>query len=1386
MSVKRVGNNGNNILIGSDFQEYFYGRDGDDTLQGNGNNDWLFGGSGVDTAVFTGNFADYDFERVGSYLRVTHARGTQADAVDLVYSDVELLKFADQSVDLRIANHNPIARADSNSADAVKERGGVANGIAGDATARGNVLANDYDQDVILLGQTLRVAAPGTYSGKYGTLVISSNGAYTYTLNDADADTQALKAGQSAIDTFSYTVSDGAGKSASSTLKITIAGTNDAPVITSSAAAAKGTVTEAGVADSGAPLTTVPRATGQLTAADVDAGATATWSGSKNGIYGAFLIEPSTGKWTYQLDNTRAATNKLAEGQTVTETFLVTVTDGKGAKATQPVTVTIVGNNDAPIITSNAAAARGDVTEAGLTDTGAPLNPSPQVTGQLTSSDVDAGATSSWSGSKNGLYGTFAIDAGTGKWTYTLDNSRDATNGLAKGSVVTESFIATVTDDKGASTKQTVTVTIHGTNDAPIAADDGNAAPIVALAKPDVATGNVLDNDRDPDTGSILTVSGLAAGTAAGPVTGNLATDVQGTYGKLTLASDGTWIYTLNSLDSDTQHLREGEHATDVFTYTIADQHGATSTAQINVDVVGVNEAPSGGSGLTTAQFEPLDASAVDLSTNFTAIAIDTDIGQTMTLVVSDPTVTFSGGALPAGFPAITANNITSTPQTTNGGFVNIPAVFNSPLLNLDFLAKGQTLTITYKMGFSDGLASGTASYNLSIGVTGTDDAPVANADTNDADTVTEAGNRNNSQNDTPDDRQAVGNVLTNDTDVDTGDTITVAGFAAGTQTGPISTGVGNTITGIYGTLTLGSDGAWTYLLDNTDVDTQGLRTGGIGHDIFSYTIMDSQGATATSQLDISIKGSNDWPVAVNDVNGADLVTEAGAAGLGDATATGNALTNDTDVDIGDTKRVIGIRAGSTLPTQLEGPITTGVGTTITGTYGTITIGTNGQWTYTLDNTDPDTQALVANQSVTDVFVYSMRDSNNTPNSSARITITIGGANDAPVITSNGGGDTASISVNENTTAVTTVNAVDPDAFDTRSYSLGGADAAFFLIDSLTGALRFNTAPDFENKLDAGADNVYNVQVKATDAAGVFDTQDLAVTVLNANEAPTANPDVFFISTGTSTGVYDFVPFIANDTDPDGDNLQLDGAGYTPNANFSFSLIGTIFAVTAGGATNASNVISYRVSDGALTSNSSTITLKTPGMATDETGNAIDLSAQSYTISKIEGRGGNDTLTGGGGNDYFLGGAGDDVLTGNGGNDTLDGGAGTNTLTGGTGNDTFYFTSAIDGVDTFDFSSGEDRIALDDAIFTGIANGAGGSMDTQYLGLSSLGNGFQNTFAATVRIIVEIHFTIGGGPTSLDLFYDSDGGDTTSGRVKVAHYEGSGGIGFSSADLFVI
>lgn len=115
--------------------------------------------------------------------------------------------------------------------------------------------------------------------------------------------------------------------------------------------------------------------------------------------------------------------------------------------------------------------------------------------------------------------------------------------------------------------------------------------------------------------------------------------------------------------------------------------------------------------------------------------------------------------------------------------------------------------------------------------------------------------------------------------------------------------------------------------------------------------------------------------------------------------------------------------------------------------------------------------------------------------------------NDLPVIVSHGGAESVPLTIPENTTAVTTVEAEDEDLpAQTLTYSIiGGADASRFAIDSETGVLTFINAPDADEPLDQLGDNTYYVMVCVTDdgAENLTDKQEIIVSVTNVNEAPT-------------------------------------------------------------------------------------------------------------------------------------------------------------------------------------------------------------------------------------------------------------------------------------------
>lgn len=111
--------------------------------------------------------------------------------------------------------------------------------------------------------------------------------------------------------------------------------------------------------------------------------------------------------------------------------------------------------------------------------------------------------------------------------------------------------------------------------------------------------------------------------------------------------------------------------------------------------------------------------------------------------------------------------------------------------------------------------------------------------------------------------------------------------------------------------------------------------------------------------------------------------------------------------------------------------------------------------------------------------------------------VTVTDVNDtAPVFTSS-----SSINVAENTTAVTTVTSTDADTVGgPTTYSItGGLDAGLFSINTTTGVLTFNSAPDREAAGDNGANNVYNITVTANDGIS-SSTQNIAITVTDVND----------------------------------------------------------------------------------------------------------------------------------------------------------------------------------------------------------------------------------------------------------------------------------------------
>ena len=121
--------------------------------------------------------------------------------------------------------------------------------------------------------------------------------------------------------------------------------------------------------------------------------------------------------------------------------------------------------------------------------------------GKLTVSDADAGQSSVVAQTNAaGKYGTFSIDA-NGNWTYSLNNSSQVVQDLKPGQVVKETFEVVSADG---SAKQTITIDVVGTNDAPVAADNATSVDVGASHTFNIAEFNFNDGAEGNNLQSVI------------------------------------------------------------------------------------------------------------------------------------------------------------------------------------------------------------------------------------------------------------------------------------------------------------------------------------------------------------------------------------------------------------------------------------------------------------------------------------------------------------------------------------------------------------------------------------------------------------------------------------------------------------------------------------------------------------------------------------------------------------------------------------------------------------------------------------------------------------------------------------------------------------------
>ncbi|WP_341486572.1 VCBS domain-containing protein [Pararhizobium sp. A13] len=1031
----------------------------------------------------------------------SNANTGQAGQAEFTFTSINLKVSAIEQVSFTLDPTSPVGFNDTNAADAVREAGvGPGNTpFPGDSTAAGNVLVNDTDSDngqaslVVSAVRTGPESGSGTAGtvgsalvGTYGSLTLNANGTYTYNLNNSDVDTNALADGVTVTELFTYTVRDPHGLTDTAQLTITITGTNDIVSITSGAQ--NGAVVED--ADTTALPTDSLNAAGTISFTDVDLtdGHTASFAPTAGETaLGTFSLDPASEaanaangsvQWRYALNN--GASQYLAAGQSVVEHYTVTVNDGHGSTATQVVTVTITGTNDAPVVaaTDVTGAVTEQVTPVGnLTDTGTlaftdvDLTDAHSISPTITASAGALGAltasvTTDTTGS--GLGGVIT-------WNYSVADSD--VEYLAKDQTKVETFTITLDDGNGGTVDRTVSVTITGTNDAPVVAATDVTGAVTEQVTPVgnlTDTGTLAFTDVDLTDAHSISPTITASAGALGALTASVTTDTTGSG----LGGVITWNYSV--ADSDVEYLAKDQTKVETFTITLDDGNGGTVDRTVSVTITGTNDAPvvaaTDVTGAVTEQVTPVG----NLTDTGTLAFTDVDLTDAHSI---SPTITASAGAL----GALTASVTTDTTGSGLGGVIT----WNYSVADSDveYLAKDQTKVETFTITLDDG-NGGTVDRTVSVTITGTNDAPVVAA-TDVTGAVTEQV--------TP-----VGNLTDTGTlaftDVDLTDahsispTITASAGALGALTASVTTDT--TGSGLGGVIT------WNYSVADSDVEY--LAKDQTKVETFTITLDDGNGGTVDRTVSVTITGTNDAPVvAATDVTGA--VTEQ-VTPVGNLTDTGTLAF--TDVDLTDAHSISPtITASAGALGALTASVTTD--TTGSGLGGVIT------WNYSV--ADSDVEYLAKDQTKVETFTITLDDGNG-GTVDRTVSVTITGTNDAPVVAATDvtGAVTEQVTPVGNLTDTGTLAFTDVDLTDAHSISptiTASAGALGALTASVTtdttgsglgGVITWNysVADSDVEYLAKDQTKVETFTITLDDGNGGTVDRTVSVTITGTNDAP--------------------------------------------------------------------------------------------------------------------------------------------------------------------------------------------------------------------------------------------------------------------------------------------
>ncbi|MBU0653550.1 MAG: cadherin domain-containing protein [Gammaproteobacteria bacterium] len=933
------------------------------------------------------------------------------------------------------------------------------------------VLTNDSDID----GDTVTINTTPVTDPTNGSVVINPNGSYIYT---PDQDFHGT-------DSFEYEVSDGNGGTDTATVTITVTPVNDNPVAVNDSATTAEDVVLHG-------------STILVNDSDVDGDTlTATTTPVTLPVHGILALN-SNGTYTYTPE----------QNYNGTDSFVYAMTDGNGGTATATVDITITPVDDPPVITSI-----NNVTypENG---TGTALDV------QSTDPDGDtenAGLTYNLKPLYDG--GLFTINPNTGEITF--NTPPDYENPLDANADNAYIIMTEVCDSTSLCTQQVEVIVVTNVMET---SPPSIISTIAQIPENQAFVTDIDANDPDPDTLTFSITGGAdAALFSIDPDSGELSflnapnfespvdADGNNKYELVITVTDNTapdhtdsqslQVVVTNTNEapvissdgaSDTAALTHDENATAVTTVTSADPDaGDTITYTINggsdANLFSIDPATGELRFKTAPDFEnPSDS---DGNNTYVVQVMADDANslfdlQTLTITVNDindaPVITSDGGAATANVPVdentTAVTTATSTDQDGDTPVYSITGGADAALFTIDPATGALTFTAAPDFENPTDVAGGTSAagdnvYEVEVtsddGNGGTDvqTLSVTVGNVNEPPAITSDGGGDTAALNVNENTIAVTTVI--GADQDTANTLTYS-ISGGVDAGLFA------IDPATGTLTFVTAPDFE---NPTDV-AGGTSTASDNVYEIAVTVSDSNGGTDVQALLVTVVDANEAPTITS--NGGGDTATVGAAENQTAVTT---VTAD-DQDAGDTQG-FSISGGADAALFTIDPAT-----------GALSFISAPDFENPLDaNTDNSYEVAVTvsdGKGGTDVQTLS---------------VTVTDVNDAPTITSNAGGDTYAVDVDENSTAITTVTSTDQDGA-TPTYSIaGGADAALFTVDPTTGVLTFTTAPDFENPNDANSDGIYEVIVKVDDSQGGTDEQALSITVLNVNDPPAITSD---------------------------------------------------------------------------------------------------------------------------------------------------------------------------------------------------------------------------------------------------------------------------------------